>query len=257
MSRTAVLLRGRRRRCGGIRGDIPGIASRHWSGMDDSCHLVHAIGLAWCMPLDSKTGKTWIDEHMRICARAAFHCIIHQVTWIMECFLCVCWCNAGAFSSERVVASTPALTTIDNSPIYICALRTCALLGLGLRLPRPLLCLRAAHWSAHSAQSTMLNQCALRRPHTGHERRDSRESARARVFGLKLYILRYGLCATRDAGRCGASAAAGRGAGETARLHASAGERRAGSRIQLAGYRTSRKAVPYLLCGTPRDLTNI
>jgi hypothetical protein len=120
-------------------------------------------------------------------------------SWNVFCAY-LCWCNAGAFSSERVVASTPALTTIDNSPIYApCALAPSWDLAFGFRAhfisPRsPLVCPQC---TKHNAQST---QCALRRPHTGHERRDSRERQRAhgaRVFGL-YFALRF----VRDAG-CG------------------------------------------------------
>ena len=64
-----------------------GIASRHWSGMDDSCHSVHAIRLACCMRChwlgmgDSRQVRHGaVDMRNYMCARGAFHCIIHQVT---------------------------------------------------------------------------------------------------------------------------------------------------------------------------------
>jgi len=77
-----------------------GIASRHWSGMDDSCHSVHAIRLACCMRChwlgmgDSRQVRHGAVD-MRICVREGHsiasstksHAMDHGMFWVR-----IRWC---------------------------------------------------------------------------------------------------------------------------------------------------------------------
>ena len=59
--------------------------------MDDACHLVHAIRLAWCMPLTWHGGTSWDSRqvrhgsiHMRICARGGRGIPLHHPSSHMD-----------------------------------------------------------------------------------------------------------------------------------------------------------------------------